>query len=68
MDSLNQACRFMDTYPDIPDARRHVIEELVSLRNKGFFSRLKYLTRIKVSRNDIIENLGLKIIILMGWH
>jgi len=58
----------MDTYPDIPDARRHVIEELVSLRNKGFFSRLKYLTRIKVSRNDIIENLGLKIIILMGWH
>ncbi len=68
MDSLNQTRRFMATYTDMPDEKRHVVDELVSLRRTGFLRRLNYLLSVKVSRNDTIENIGLKIIILMGWH
>lgn len=68
MDSLNQARRLLDTYNDIPYEKRRIIDELVSLRSAGFFKRLNYLMSVKVCRNDIVENAGLKFIILMGWH
>lgn len=68
MDSLNQALRFVNSYPDIDGKKREIVDELVKLRQAGFARRLNYLRSPKVARNDALENLGLKIMILMGWH
>lgn len=67
MDSLNQAARFIKAYPQIPSDKREIVSELIQLRKSGLLGRLRYLTRARIMRNDFFENLGLKIIILMGW-
>jgi rhamnosyltransferase len=68
MDSLSQAERFISTYPDIPQERRRIVEELLGLRDAGLLSRLRYVLHPRVERNDAIENFGLKAMLLMGWH
>lgn len=68
MDSLNQAAHFIATYPDIPQERRHLVEELLRLRYAGLLSRLRYILHPRVERNDVLENFGLKVMLLMGWH
>lgn len=68
MDSLNQAARFIATYPDIPKEHRQVVEELLHLRDAGLLSRLRYVLHPSVERNDVIENFGLKVMLLIGWH
>jgi glycosyltransferase involved in cell wall biosynthesis len=68
MDSLNQAARFIATYPDIPQENRQLVEELLRLRDAGVLSRTRYVLHPRVQRNDAIENLGLKAMLLMGWH
>lgn len=68
MDSLNQAARFISTYPDIPQESRRIVEELLGLRDAGLLSRLRYVLHPRVERNDAIENFGLKAMMLMGWH
>lgn len=68
MDSLNQAACFIATYPDIPQESRQIVEELLRLRDAGWLERMRYVLHPRVGRNDLIENLGLKIMLLMGWH
>lgn len=68
MDSLNQAARFIATYPDIPQESRQIVEELLRLRDAGTLSRMRYVLHPRVKRNDAIENFGLKAMLLMGWH
>lgn len=68
MDSLNQAARFIATYPDIPQESRQIVEELLRLRDAGILSRLRYTMHPQVERNDPLENFGLKAMLLMGWH
>lgn len=68
MDSLNQAALFVSTYPDISKENRMLVEELLNLRKAGFIKRLPYALQPQVRRNDFIENFGLKIMLLMGWH
>jgi glycosyltransferase involved in cell wall biosynthesis len=68
MDSLNQAERFIATYPDIPQQSRLLVEELLRLRGAGALSRLRYVLHPRVERNDAIENFGLKVMLLMRWH
>jgi glycosyltransferase involved in cell wall biosynthesis len=68
MDSLNQAARFIATYPDVPEGSRQIVEELLRLRNTGVLERLKYALHSRVERNDVIENFGLKVMLLFGWH
>lgn len=68
MDSLNQAARFIATYPDIPQEKRLIVEELLQLREAGVLTRMRYVLHPRVERNDAIENFGLKAMLLMGWH
>jgi rhamnosyltransferase len=68
MDSINQAVRFAATYPDLPQESRQIVEELVRLRDTGLLGRMRYALHPCVERNDTVENLGLKVMLLMGWH
>jgi glycosyltransferase involved in cell wall biosynthesis len=68
MDSLNQAARFLATYPDIPQEQREITEELLFLRNTCIFRRMRYALHPRIERNDAMENFGLKAMLLMGWH
>lgn len=68
MDSLNQADRFIKAYPHLAPNKHDIVCKLIQLRKTGLFSRLRYLTHPKIMRNDFFENLGLKIVIFMGWH
>jgi hypothetical protein len=68
LDSLGQAVRFMATYPDVPQQSRQMVEELLRLRDAGVLSRMRYALHPRVERNDVIENVGLKAMLLMGWH
>lgn len=68
MDSLNQTACFIATYPDIPQESRQLVEELLHLRNSGVLSRMRYVLHPNAQRNDAVENFGLKIMLLMGWH
>jgi glycosyltransferase involved in cell wall biosynthesis len=68
MDSLNQAARFIATYPEIPKEMRAMVEELIRLRESGVLSRLVYVLRPGVGRNDPIENIGFKAMVFLAWH
>lgn len=68
MDSLSQAARFIATYPDIPQESRQIVEEVLRLRDASLLSRMRYALHPRVERNDVIENVGLKVMLLMGWH
>lgn len=68
MDSLNQAARFVQTHADLPASHRDTVQKLLMLRQVGFFKRLNYVLGPDIHRNDFIENFGLRIMILMGWH
>ena len=68
MDSLNQAARFVETHADLPASHRVTVQKLLMLRQAGFFKRLNYALGPDIHRNDFIENFGLRIMILMGWH
>jgi len=67
-DSLNQAARFIDAYPDLSAEKRHMVLELLALRQAGVIKRLHYAFNPRIYRNNPIENFGLRIMILMGWH
>ena len=68
MDSLNQATRFIATYSEIPQENRRIVEELIRLRDAGALSRMRYVLQPHAQRNDVLENFGLKAMLLMGWH
>ncbi len=68
MDSLNQAAHFIATYPDIPQQQHRIVGELLGLRAANVFRRILYTLAPRVARNDAIENFGLKVMLLMGWH
>ena len=69
MDSLNQAERFLASYPDMPIECRRRVEELLHLRDEPMLERLRYLFgKPYLQRNDSFENFALKIMLLMGWH
>ena len=69
MDSLNQAERFLENYPDVPIEYRRKVEELLLLRDQSLLARLRYLVgKPYIQRNDPVENLALKMMLLMGWH
>lgn len=69
LDSLNQAVKFINTYPELADEKRQLVEQLLMLRSgKRFFDRIRYVIKPRVYRNDKIENFGLKVMILLGLH
>jgi len=69
MDSLNQAERFLASYPDVPIECRLQVEKLLRLRDESMLARLRYLfNKPYIQRNDLVENFALKIMLLMGWH
>lgn len=68
MDSLNQAERFIDTYKDLAPAKAGLVRHLIKLRNQNVLKRFFYALRPGVRRNNLAENVGLRIMILMGWH
>ncbi len=69
LDSLNQAVRLLDTYPDIPDDIQKIVATLVLLRKKGtFWKRLQYIMNPEVLRTEALENKALKAMILFAMH
>lgn len=68
MDSLNQAAHFISTYPELSHNQREMVEELLRLRQDSIGARIKYALRPRVFRNNQIENAGLRVMLLMGWH
>ncbi|MGH8050048.1 MAG: glycosyltransferase family 2 protein [Arenimonas sp.] len=68
MDSLNQAARFIDTYKDLAPAKAELVRHLIKLRDQNIMKRFFYALNPGVKRNHFAENVGLRIMILMGWH
>lgn len=68
MDSLQQAARFMEDFPELAPEKRALVQGLLQLRDAGPLARLQYALVPEVGRNDWIENLGLRAMLLMGWH
>lgn len=68
MDSLNQAARFIEAYKDLPPAKAELVSHLIKLRHVNILKRFFYALSPSVRRNNFMENLGLRIMILMGWH
>lgn len=68
MDSLNQAARFASAFPSIRPEHRLMVEELLDLRKANVLKRIHYALHPNVSRNDGIEDFGLRLMLLMGWH
>jgi glycosyltransferase involved in cell wall biosynthesis len=68
MDSLNQAARFVQAYPDCPSHIRTTVQELLALRNASLLPRLARARKPGVARNDPIENLALRAMIALGIH
>ena len=68
MDSLNQAARFIEAYKDLPPAEAELVSHLIKLRHVNIIKRFFYALNPSVRRNHFMENLGLRIMILMGWH
>lgn len=69
LDSLNQAVRFLGTYPDMSSDAKKTVVTLLALRKKGtFWRRLVYITHPKVLRTEPLENMALKAMILFAMH
>lgn len=68
LDSINQAQRFVRTYPDLPERERALLQRLVGLRSATAAQRLRYALRPEVMRNDRLEDLLLRPLILFGLH
>ena len=69
LESLNQAIRFLDTYPDTSNKDKAIVELLVALRERGMlWKRICYVVNSEVVRSNGIENWSLKPMILLGWH
>ena len=69
LDSLNQAIRFLEIYPDAPDNAKAIVNTLVDLRENGrLWRRIRYVMHPEVLRSNPIESCALKPMILFGWH
>ena len=68
MDSLNQAARFVEAYDDLSRDKVELVSHLVNLRHASIFNRFLYALRPGIRRNNFMENVGLRIMLLMGWH
>ncbi len=69
LDSLNQAIRFVETYPNVPVDMKRIVARLVALRGKNkFWQRVRYIMYPEVLRTNPVENWSLKPMILLGWH
>jgi glycosyltransferase involved in cell wall biosynthesis len=68
MDSLNQAARFIVAYDDLVPDKTALVKRLVKSRQQNIFRRFFYSLKPGVARNNIFENIGLRIMIFMGWH
>jgi len=68
MDSLNQATRFIKAYDDLTPDKAALVNSLVKLRCENIFTRFRYALSPGVRRNNALENFGLRIMLLMGWH
>ncbi len=69
LDSLNQALCFLNTYPNVPDDAKKIVNTLIELRSNGrFWQRLHYAMHPEVLRTEPLENRALKAMILFGLH
>lgn len=69
LDSLNQAVRFLNTYPDMPVEAKKIVNTLIELRKEGtFWKRFRYVMHPDVLRTEPLENQALKVMILFGMH
>ncbi len=69
LDSLNQAIKFIETYPETATKNTDLIRQLVDMRGKRtLLKRLRYIYNPQVVRSDPIENLLLKPMILFRLH
>ncbi|MEQ1636894.1 MAG: glycosyltransferase family 2 protein [Methylococcales bacterium] len=69
LQSLRQAEYFLKTYPELPTIKRQLIIELLQLRTSGnFLGRYRFLQQTKIQRNNLIENLILKLTVLLNLH
>lgn len=69
LQSLNQAAHFINTYENIPGDHKDLVSKLITLREKRqLINRIFYILNPEVKRNNVIENISLKPMILFGWH
>ena len=69
LESLNQAIRFLEVYPDAPVEMKRIVTRVVALRERGrFWQRMRYILHPEVLRTNPVENWSLKPMILFGWH
>jgi len=69
LDSVNQATRFVENYPDLPNNDKAIVNALIELRKSGkLWQRIRYVTHPQVARTNTMENMILKLLILFGWH
>jgi glycosyltransferase involved in cell wall biosynthesis len=64
--AIEQAEHFAAVYHELSLDKRRLIERLTFLRKCPFLFRLMLLLTLSIERNDPVENLGIRIIILLG--
>ena len=67
-DSLNQAARFIATYPNCPASLREAMEAMLAARSAGLLVRARLARKPFFTRNDPIEDLVLRLMLLLGIH
>jgi len=69
LESLHQANHFLATYPDCDPQLRSTLEELnTGLGIAGFFRRLRFSFTTRLHRNNRLETLALKLVILFDLY
>jgi len=69
LESLHQANHFFATYPDCHPMLRATLEELNSSHGiSGFLRRLKFILKTRLHRNNRLETLALKLVILFDLY
>jgi glycosyltransferase involved in cell wall biosynthesis len=66
VDFLWQAEQFISTYNNIPLENKVAVEELIKLKDKSLFPRFLYICAPKVYANNSLDNITLKLMIILG--
>jgi len=69
VDFLSQSKKFLMTYDSIPLDKKMIVKELLQLRRSSSWSkRFRYILNPKIHRDGLVEDLILKLSILLGCH
>lgn len=69
LDSLNQANKFVATYPECTSDIKNTLHTLNNLHGyRNMLKRVEFALKTRMHRNDRLENIALKLVIIFDLH